>query len=73
MIDNNTHTEILIWKNKRGKDERIVLFNEAENYIVILTDRNNYYLLITAYFVETEHRKKSLLKEYETYKKAKTA
>jgi hypothetical protein len=33
----------------RGKDERIVLFNE------------------------TEHRKRSLLKEYETYIKAKTA
>lgn len=73
VIDNNTHNQILIWKNKRGKDERIVLFNEAENYIVILTDRTEYYMFITAYFVETEHRKKNLLKAYETYKKAKTA
>lgn len=73
VIENNTHTEILIWKNKRGKEERIVLFDEAENYIVILTDRTDYYLFITAYFVETEHRKRSLIKEYETYIKAKTA
>lgn len=73
IINNNTHNEILIWKNKRGKDERIVIFNEAENYIVILTDRTEYYMFITAYYIETEHRKRSLLKEYETYIKAKTA
>lgn len=73
IIKNNTHSEILIWKNKRGKDERILLFNENENYIVVLTERKEFFLFITAYYVETEHRKRSLLKEYETYKKAKTA
>lgn len=73
VIENHLHNEILIWKNKRGKDERVVLFNEAENYILILTERNGFYLFITAYYVETEHRKRKLLKEYEAYKKAKTA
>jgi hypothetical protein len=73
VIDNNKHQDILIWKNTRGRDERIVLFNETENYIVVLTERSDSYLFITAYFIETEHRKKKLLQEYETYKKAKTA
>lgn len=73
VMVNHTHNKILVWKNKRGKDERIVLFNETENYVVILTDRTEYYMFITAYYIETEHRKKSLLKEYETYIKAKTA
>ncbi|VTR43603.1 hypothetical protein [Sphingobacterium thalpophilum] len=73
VIENFEHDEILIWKNIRGKDERIVLFNEAQNYIVILTDRKEYYMFITAYYIETEHRKRKLLKEYEAYIKAKTA
>jgi hypothetical protein len=73
VIDNNKHQDILIWKNTRGRDERIVLFNETENYIVVLTERSDSYLFITAYFIETEHRKRKLLQEYETYKKAKTA
>jgi hypothetical protein len=73
FIDNNTHPEILIWKNTRGKDERVLLFNEIENYIVVLTERKEFYLFITAYYVETEHRKRALLKEYETYIKTKTA
>jgi hypothetical protein len=37
VIEYEQHDEILIWENKRGKDERIVLFNETENYIIILT------------------------------------
>ena len=73
VIEQNLQPEILIWKNRRGKDERILLFNESENYIVVLTERKEFYLFITAYVVETSHRKSSLLKEYEAYKKAKTA
>jgi len=73
VVEHNRHPEILIWKNRRGKDERIVLFNQSENYIVVLTERKEFYLFITAYVVNTKHRKSSLLKEYEAYKKAKTA
>lgn len=73
VIDNTQHREILIWKNKRGRDERIVLFNEVENYVLILTYRGGYYLFITAYLVEKEHRKQKLLNEYEAYIKTKTA
>jgi hypothetical protein len=72
-IQQNLHPEILIWKNRRRKDERILFFNESENYIVVLTERNEFYLFITAYVVDTTHRKRSLIKEYEAYKKAKTA
>lgn len=73
VIDNYTHDRILIWKNKRGSDTRILLFNEEENYILILSERKEYYLFITAYYIEKEHRKRKLLREYEAYKKAKTA
>lgn len=73
LLANNEHSEILIWKNKRGRDDRILLFNKAENYIVVLTERNDFYMFITAYCVETEHRKRKLLKEHQEYIKAKTA
>jgi len=73
VITNKQHPEILLWKNKRGKDERIILFSERENYVVVLTDRKGFFLFITAYFIEKEHRKRKLMKEYEAYKKTKTA
>ena len=72
-INNASHNEILIWENTRGKNTRVLLFNETESYVVILTKRNGYYLLCTAYLIEQEHSKKKMLKEYETYIKAKTA
>lgn len=73
VLINHTHTEILIWKNRRGSDQRVLLFNEDENYLVVLSERSEFYLFITAYYVEKEHRRLKLLKEYEAYKKAKTA
>lgn len=73
VIDNNIHPEILIWKNRRGRDDRIILFNEDESYVVVLAERGRYYLFITAYHVEHKHRRDKLLKEYRTYINTKTA
>lgn len=73
VIDNNIHPEILIWKNRRRRDTRVLLFNDVENYLVVLTERKGYYLFWTAYLVAEVHRKRKLLREYETYQKTKTA
>ena len=73
IIDNNQHDEILIWKNRRGKDKRVLMLNDNQNYIVILTERKNFYLFITAYYIEQNHRKRKLIKEHEAYKNTKTA
>lgn len=70
VIQNEHHAEILVWKNKRGRDERIVLFNEEEKYVMIITERNGYFMFITAYCVNEGHRKRKLLKEYNEYQKA---
>lgn len=70
VIEHYSHNDILIWKNTRGSDKRIVLFNEKENYILILSQRKEYYLFVTAYYIETEHRKQKLLKEYHSYIKS---
>ena len=73
LIQNHKHNEILIWKNKRGNDDRILLFNQNENYVVVLTERKGFFMFITAYTIDKQHRKIKLLKEYEAYIKAKTA
>jgi|SRR5690625_3930577 len=73
VVDNHVHDTILVWKNRRGKDTRTLLYSETENYLVVLTERKEYYLFITAYLVERKHRQDKLLKEYEEYIKTKTA
>lgn len=72
-IENCPHQELLVWKNKRGKDTRILILNETETYLTVLTERKGYYLFWTAYFIEQAHQIKKLKKEYEAYIKTKTA
>ncbi|MBR3785979.1 MAG: hypothetical protein IKJ77_06215 [Firmicutes bacterium] len=60
--------KILVWKNKRGGKQRILIFCPEINYIVVLDERSDYCLFWTAYPLHG-HRKKKLLKEYSEYVK----
>ncbi len=73
MIVNSPNDDLLIWKNKRGRDTKIVILNESEEYVVVLTERPGYNLFCTAYYIDKEHRKRKLMKEYQEYINAKTA
>ncbi len=68
IIDNSEHNDLKVWKNKRGRNERILIYHEKEEYLVILEDRKEYILPWTAYLVDKNHTKRKLLAEYETYK-----
>lgn len=73
MIENSNHPDLKVWRNKRGTKERILIYHEAESFLVVLEDRGDFILPWTAYLVEYPNRKKQLIKEYEDYIKAKTA
>jgi hypothetical protein len=73
MIDNLPHNDLLVWKNTRANDVRVLIFNIAEEYLIVLTERKDYYLFWTAYLVEKEHNRRKLLKEYNANKKTDTA
>ena len=72
-IEKCPHTELLIWENKRGRDERTLIFNEIEKYLIVLTKRNDYYLFWTAYLVDKDHSVRKLMNEYQDFIKTKTA
>ncbi|MAZ26590.1 MAG: hypothetical protein CL868_05860 [Cytophagaceae bacterium] len=73
IIDNSENNELKVWRNRRGNKTRILLFYEAEDYLVVLDDRGKYILPWTAYIVTTNHKRRKLIKEYEEYINAKTA
>ena len=73
IIENCPNDELLIWKNKRGRDTRVLIFNETEGYLVVLTERNGYNLFWTAYYIEYEHQREKYMNEYKAYIKTKTA
>jgi len=69
IIENDKSPLLKIWENKRNRENRILIFCEEENYLVVLAKRNDYILPWTAYLVDRSHRKRKLLNEYEAYKK----
>jgi hypothetical protein len=73
LMMNSKHPKLKVWRNKRGRDENILIFEEEESYLLVLADRGDYILPWTAYMVEHSHRKRKLIKEYEEYKKAEAA
>ena len=73
FIQNNTLKDFYVWENKRGKDTRVLIFNESQDYLVVLTKRKDYYLFWTAYLIENTHTKRKIFKEYNAYIKTKTA
>lgn len=58
---------IKVWENNRKGENRILLWCEDIEYLVVLADRINYILFWTAYPVTKGHKKRKLQKEYEEY------
>ena len=67
IIENDKDPAIKVWRNQRGREQRVCLWFEQESYLVVLADRGDYILPWTAYPVEQPHRQRKLQKEYEEY------
>jgi hypothetical protein len=68
VIEHSSEDLIRCWHNKRGSDNRIVLWFYDYDYVVILADRGDYVLLWTTYLVTYKHTREKLLREYEESK-----
>lgn len=64
-------SRISFWKEKRGADIDVVLWAESEEYVVILSQRRDYYLLKTAYVANKSHKVESLRRNRERYQDRK--
>ncbi len=47
-----------------GKKERVKILHSEYRYLVILENRENYWLFITGYYIENGYRHNELIKEY---------
>lgn len=70
MIEAIQSKQVRVWRNVRGKNERVVIATGDFSYVVILDDRDNYVLLWTAYCVEQAHRRAKLQRECESWEAA---
>ena len=57
-----------IWKEPFKKTFQVCILSEEYKYIVVLEKRENYYLLITGYYIEFDHVMRKKLANYEKYR-----
>jgi hypothetical protein len=70
MIENApSHVEIDEWQNTRGTEVNTLLWYREE-YLVVLAQRQDYWLLRTAYCTDKSGRIRQLQKERDAFRRA---
>ena len=62
IIENHADHQVEHWTNQRRGETNHQLWYD-EQYLIVLAERNGYYLLKTAYLTEREHTRKKLRRE----------
>ncbi len=57
-----------IWSRTKNNETKYYISDNNYDYLVILSQRKNYIMLLSAFPIETNHYKYKLKKEYEQYK-----
>ncbi|MFC2033751.1 hypothetical protein ACFLUB_04480, partial [Chloroflexota bacterium] len=67
IIEHSDDGAISIWKNKRRGQTRILIWLEKLDYIVILAEKSQVKVLITAFCTDIESQRNKLRKERDNY------
>lgn len=67
MIEHPNDDALAVWKNKRKRDTRVLLWLEKLDYLVVLTETSRTIVIVTAYCTDRKHTRTKLRKERERY------
>ena len=70
VIEHADDRKIKCWVSVKRNENRIHIWLEELDYVVVLADRKGYILPWTAFLVTREHTRAKLRKEYEAYLKS---
>jgi len=63
IIEHSQDKQLSVWKNKRGKEIRILLWLEGMDYLVVLKESRDTVILLTAYCTDRDHTRNKLKSE----------
>lgn len=63
-IENCDADGVRVWTELRKSESRIHIYLEHEAYLIVLSDRGEYILPWTAYWIEFEHQREKLIKKH---------
>lgn len=63
--------ELLMWRNRRKGKARVLFWCRDIDYVVILEEREDFYIFWTAYPVKYDHTRRQFLREWQQYQSPK--
>lgn len=63
IIEHADDQAVSVWRNTRGRESRVLLWLEDFNYLVVLAERPQAMVLVTAYCTDKEHTRAKLRRE----------
>lgn len=73
IVEVNASQKVNCWVEKKRREWRHHIALLDFSYVVVLAERNGYFLLWTAFYVETNHRRRKLRNKWEESKMAEAA
>lgn len=67
VIEHETDPRVKYWVSVKKNENRIHIWLEDEDYVVVLADRKGFLLPWTAFLVNREHTREKLRKEHKEY------
>lgn len=71
VIEHTDDSKVKYWVSVKRNEDRIHIWLEDLDYVVVLADRRGFLLPWTAFLVTRDHTRTKLRKEYEAYWKSK--
>ena len=71
VIENSKDPRVKCWVAIKRNEDRIHIWLEDEDYVVVLADRRGFLLPWTAFLITREHMRKKLRKEYDNFRKGR--
>ena len=69
IIEHPDDDVLMVWKNKRGRDTRVLLWLEKLDYLVVLSEKSRAVIIVTAYCTDRRHTRAKLVKDRDRYLK----
>jgi len=67
IIEHESDPKVKYWVSVKRREDRIHIWLEEEDYVVVLADRGDYLLPWTAFLVTRQHTRQKLRKEFDLY------
>jgi len=67
IIEHSTDQALSVWKNRRHRKIRVLVWLERRDYLVVLEELSQVMMLVTAYCTDRTHTRNKLIKERDLY------